>query len=179
MLAEQPVKSGLRSNGGLLIYVSNIKLLSASLIFLFLLIASKDVLSLVVDFIFGEGNRYSGHIQSGVFGGFTIAIVYLVIATMQIIINTKSSSNKNRYIPFLLLLMLFQFTGIYSQTIPRMGYYFLPFFALSIPVFINQLSHRNRTIVELSFVIVLIAFFFIQASTHYVNVTPFKFYWEG
>lgn len=159
--------------------ISNLKLLIASLIILFILIAFKDVISLVADFIFGEGNRYSGHIQSGEFGGFTIALVYLLIAVLQIVVNSKSSGHENPYIPFLLLLMLFQFTGIYSQTIPRMGYYFLPFFALSFPEMIKQLPKKNRTVIELALVVLFVTFFFIQASTHYLEVTPFKFYWEG
>lgn len=159
--------------------ISNMKLFIASLVFLFILIAFKDVISLVADFVFGEGNRYSGHIQSGEFGGFTIALVYLAIAVMQIVINSKRPDHENPFIPFLLLLMLLQFTGIYSQTIPRMGYYFLPFFALSFPEMIKQIPKKNRTFTELALVVVFVAFFFLQASTHYLEVTPFKFYWEG
>lgn len=161
------------------IHISNVKLFLASVIMLLVLIVFKDVLSLVADFVFGEGNRYTGHIKTGEFGGYTIAIVYLLIAIVQITANTRNKHLDNPYIPFLLVLMLFQFTGIYSQTIPRMGYYFLPFFALSFPVMIKQLPKKNRMIVELSLVVLFVSFFFMQASTHYLNVTPFKFYWEG
>ena len=145
------------------------------IVLLLVLLFFKDIIVTVANLVFGADNRYSGHIQSSSFGGYTIAIVYLCFGVFQIYHNKQHS---NPYIPFLLLITILQFTGVYSQTIPRIAYYFLPIFALSFPEALSNINNKNRPMYTCAFVMLFVTFFFMQASSHYLEVTPFKFFWE-
>lgn len=141
---------------------------------LLVLLMFKDIISLVADIVFRD-NHYSGHINTATTGGVTIAIVYMFFALFQIFYNKNGT---NPYISILLLISTIQFTGGYSQTIPRIAYYFLPLFALSFPEALSAINDKTRSIYTAVLIVLFISFFFLQASSHYLEVVPFRFFWE-
>ena len=134
----------------------------------------KDIIMLVADFIF-RGDKYTGHIQTTSVGGITMAIVYMIFALFQVYYNKKGT---NPYISILLLISIIQFTGGYSQTVPRVAYYFLPLFALSFPEALSAIKAKTRSIYSFVLVVLFTTFFFLQASSHYLEVVPYKFFWD-
>lgn len=154
-------------------FSSKIKL-GVCFIILIILFLFKDIIMLVADFIFRD-DRYTGHIQTTSVGGITIAVVYMIFALFQVYYDKKGT---NSYISILLLISIIQFTGGYSQTIPRVGYYFLPLFALSFPEALSAIKAKTRSIYSWAFVVWFTTFFFLQASSRYLEVVPYKFFWN-
>lgn len=156
--------------------ISNKKLLIFGLLAVCVLVFSQNSMQLVAMILFGADSRYADKFTNTEFGGFTIAIIYFVFALYQMYVDKKSS---NPYLPILILLGVIQTTGIYSQTIPRLAYYFIPLFALSFPEVLNMVRDRKtRMISQCFFIVIFVSFFMMQANGHYLNVTPFKFFWE-
>lgn len=155
--------------------LSNKKLMTLGIIGIAILILFKNSMQLVATLFFGSNSRYVESLQSSEFAGFTIAIVYFVFAMYQMYLDKQS---KNPYLPYLFLLTIIQTTGIYSQTIPRLAYYFIPLFAISFPLAINSLHKTKRFNVQTFLIIIFVSFFMMQANGHYFDVTPFKFFWE-
>ena len=154
--------------------ISNKKILLAGTLLIAVLLVFKGSMSVVAEIIFGADSRYGSQLENSEFGGFTIAIVYFIFTIFQMYI----SKNDNKYITILMFLTIIQTTGIYSQTIPRLAYYFVPLFALSFPEAIKEEANQKRKIMQASLLFVFMSFFFMQANSHYLAVTPFKFFWE-
>lgn len=150
------------------------KILFIGVILLIVLTTFKNTMLIVADIVFGVDNKYSSHLSSTEYGGVTIAIVYFIFMLYQMYVSKKD----NKYISFLMLLTIIQTTGMYSQVIPRLAYYFIPFFALSFPEALHSLPQQKRLLAQTSLLFVFIAFFLMQANSHYLDVTPFKFFWE-
>ena len=155
--------------------VSNRTILIVGLLLLAVLIAAQNVMSVVADLILGADSRYSSQLENSTFAGFTMAIVYFAFAVFQMAI---SSRGNNKYIVIIMLLTIIQSTGIYSQTIPRLAYYFIPMFAMSFPTALNELKFSVRIKAQTILIVIFISFFMMQANGHYLDVTPFKFFWE-
>lgn len=139
------------------------------------LMAAQSVMSVVAALIFGADSRYSNQLENSTFGGFTMAIIYFIFTIFQMIVSKREN---NKFIPIIMLLTIIQTTGIYSQTIPRLAYYFVPMFAMSFPVALKQISISTRMNVQTILIMMFVSFFILQANSHYLDVTPFKFFWE-
>lgn len=156
--------------------ISNNRLLIFSLLAVCVLVFFQNSMQLVAMILFGADNRYADRFTNTEFAGFTIAIVYFAFALYQMYVDKKSN---NPYLPILILLGVIQTTGIYSQTIPRLAYYFIPIFALSFPEVLNMVNDRKtKMISQCFFIVIFVSFFMMQANRHYLDVTPFKFFWE-
>lgn len=156
--------------------ISNNRLLIFGLLAICVLVFFQNSMQLVAMILFGADSRYADKFTNTEFGGFTIAIVYFAFALYQMYVDKKSN---NPYLPILILLGVIQTTGIYSQTIPRLAYNFIPIFTLSFPEALNMVRDRKMKMVgQCFFIIIFISFFMMQANGHYLDVTPFKFFWE-
>ena len=154
--------------------LSNNKTLMIGIILILILILFKNSMIFIANLLFGAENRYSEQLQNSEFAGITIAAVYFAFTLFQMYF----SKNDNRYITIVMFLTIIQATGMYSQTIPRLAYYFIPLFSLSFPHVLNNIQKPKRQIFQFLIIIIFLSFFFMQASSHYLSVTPFKFFWE-
>lgn len=155
--------------------ISNKKILIIGIFLLIVLIAAQNVMSIVADLIFGVDSRYSTQLDNSTFAGFTMALVYFIFTIFQMYV---TPIKQNNFIPILMLLTIIQSTGIYSQTIPRLAYYFVPMFSMSFPIALKTLKKPLQLNMQVLFIVLFISFFMMQANGHYLDVTPFKFFWE-
>lgn len=155
--------------------LSNKKMMLWGIACIAVLILFQDTMQFVAMILFGSDNKYADRFSSVEFGGYTMAIVYFVLGLYQLYLDKR---NSNFYIPFIFFLAVIQTTGIYSQTIPRLAYYFAPLFALSFPQALANKPRATRLANQALLVVMFVSFFFLQAGSGYLNVVPFKFFWE-
>lgn len=155
--------------------ISNKKLFVFGAIAVCILVLFQNSMQLVAMILFGADSRYVESLSNSEFAGFTIAIVYFAFALFQMSLDKK---NHNPYLSILILLGIIQTTGIYSQTIPRLAYYFIPIFSLSFPEALSISNKSTKQVSQIVIILLFVSFFMMQASGHYLNVTPFKFFWE-
>lgn len=155
--------------------ISNKTLLILGLAAVLILVFFQNSMQFVAMILFGAESRYVESLKSSEFAGVTIAVIYFAFALFQMYLDKK---NSNPYLPILFFLAVIQMTGMYSQTIPRLAYYFIPIFSLSFPQALSAMSKNTRLMHQSVFIIIFVSFFMMQASGHYLDVTPFKFFWE-
>lgn len=136
---------------------------------------SRNIIVFVAEIIFGSDNRYTSQAISDEMGGITIALIYLAFVLLYY--NLNRNSNKH-FLGILMLLCLIQFSGMYSQTVSRIGYYFIPSFCLAIPQVILNVKGLKYRIIKTSVLFIALSIFFKLASTKSFEITPFKFFWE-
>lgn len=78
--------------------------------------------------------------------------------------------------PLLLLTVVFQSLGLISTSASRMTYYFIPYLAVAIPI--TTSSMKIRKILEFVIASFFIFFFFYSNGGGYLDVVPYKFFWE-
>ena len=155
--------------------ISNKKLFILGILAICILVFFQGSMRFVAMILFGSESRYVESLENSEFGGVTIALIYLAFALFQMFVDKK---NSNPYLPILFFLAAIQMTGMYSQTIPRLTYYFIPIFSLSFPQALNAINKNMRFMYQSALLILFVSFFIMQASSHYLDVTPFKFFWE-
>lgn len=148
-----------------IVYVLLIVVWSLSLIFL------RSILNELIPVIF-ENTNYSQYIiESG--GSYMLMIFYLFIFLTTFFINGENVANW-RMMFFLLLLS--QSLGLVTYAATRIGYYFLPFFILILPEISN--GFKGRKITNFLIVAFMVFFFFYNNAGGYLNVIPYKFFWQ-
>lgn len=88
-------------------------------------------------------------------------------------------NNDSKIIPFrtmLLMAVLFQSLGLVSSSASRMAYYFLPYLSIALPLSSSRMKQRHT--IELVIAVFFIFFFFYSYSGGYLDVIPYKFFWE-
>lgn len=138
------------------------------------MVAFPPLILSVVNVLFP--GHYSEYIEN-VSGGYMFALLYLLIALIEVFMH-KGKSYRS-FVQFTLLLFVLQLTGIYSNVASRIGYYFIPLFLLSLPAMVENVQNLHvREWMRFGILGCCIAIYFITNSGGYLEVIPFKFFWQ-
>lgn len=138
----------------------------------------STVLPLVKNVFFGA-EKYSNYEDEG--GSITMYIVFL---TLFLIFNLQKKFNDdkdNQLIKWMILIgVMCQSLGFISTgAMTRIAYYFTIFFTLAFPSYIVTISKQSvRITVTVGLVIILMLFYQLTSGSGYLNVIPYKFFWE-
>lgn len=132
----------------------------------------------VRNIIFGA-DKYSGYLGANV-GAFGLTILYILLTVF--ILNTSEWNDKHQNFLCWMAIMtlMFQPLGMVSQAADRIGYYFVIYFTLSIPTAVDRLkpTKLNRCVINYSILVFMMFFFWYCNASGYLDVVPYKFYWE-
>lgn len=85
----------------------------------------------------------------------------------------------NAYQNYLLMAVFIQIFASVSNVAMRAGFYYYIFIILLVPELIKQLDNRYlKVLFTMVTVLVSIAFFRYQAGSGYLNIVPYKFFWN-
>lgn len=114
-------------------------------------------------------------------GAYTMLIIMVIIYICSYLF-TKPSQINNSFIAYrnyLLMAIAIQIFASISNIIMRAGFYYFIFIILLIPELINQQNNRYmRLIIIMVSILIALAFFQFQAGSGYLNITPYKFFWN-
>ena len=114
--------------------------------------------------------------STGAYGLFIFMIGTLILSY---IFYNSDSKEVNAYRNYILVAIFIQMLASQSNTIGRAGYYFWMFITLLVPEVIK--SQKNMLIKYLSGCIVvsfLVIYYLDSLSTGYLNIVPYKFFWQ-
>lgn len=158
------------------------KLSNFSWIILFLLVSSVIVIMpslfvLIVDMFFSGAGKYQNAFDIKEGGSITLSFVYLALAILQLFLEKKNKTES--MLQFTLLLFLIQLTGMRSNYASRIGFYFLPLMFIFVTNSIADYKDKDLVKFIYSAMSCFLFFFFIYANgSGYLEVIPFKFFWE-
>jgi len=134
----------------------------------------KDVTGSVIFFLFGP-DRYTSALEYNAVVSYNLFLFYILLLIFTFI-------SKNHYIipyrSFIYSSILFQSLGLISSFATRIGYYYLVFLCLAIPFTLEGINSKNRSLFTLSIISFMVAFFFYCNAGGYLNVIPYKFFWQ-
>lgn len=138
----------------------------------------KPILESVIPMIFG-GHKYLGYIQKETIPAYNLIIIIFTIFLFTFIVKSPSRQLQN-YRMAVFCAVMSQALGLISMTATRIGFYFIPFIALAIPqtLFEAKESSLNKNVIASGITAFMIFFFFYAYSGGYLDVIPYKFYWE-
>jgi hypothetical protein len=112
-------------------------------------------------------------------GAYTMLFVMLgIYISVFLFCNDDKNYSLNAYKNYILVAIIFQIFASLSNTVMRSGYYYYMFITLLIPEVLMQLDGKGRLIVEIILCACLFYFYYNAISNGYLNVAPYKFYWE-
>lgn len=149
-----------------------------SLVLIFIYIFIQQLSVFTVSVIFG-GQSYIGYIEGDV-GAVGLTLLYLLLTFFCLLSDIKKQPTGNFYCWMALLVLFSQSLSLVSQAAGRLGYYFVIYFSLSIPNSIIELKigkslHKTLNIL---FFLFFVFFFWYCNNGGYLNVVPYKFFWE-
>lgn len=142
---------------------------------LFVVFFVKSIAVEIVTFLFG-GEKYVSALDSSGAPSYNLLILFFVVLFW-----TYMSDNYQlaKLRSFVLLAVAFQALGIISAYATRIGYYYYIFFPLVIPLAIDTSKRiSNKGLVTAIICGLLCAFFFYVNGSGYLEVIPYKFFWE-
>lgn len=114
-------------------------------------------------------------------GAYTLLFIMIAVYVSSFIFD-KKKINKKSYIAyqnFLLMAIIVQVFASISNTIMRAGFYYYIFIILLIPEIISKQENRYfRLIATMIAILISLAFFQFQTGSGYLNVSPYRFFWE-
>ena len=134
----------------------------------------KSVATTLVSILFG-GERYMSAINDSTVPSYNLLILFILI-----LVSTYVSQNKDltKLKTFVLMTVAFQTLGIIAPYATRIGYYYFVFFSLAIPYAIETSNLNNKGAIRVAVAIMLAFFFFYVNGDGYLDVIPYKFFWE-
>lgn len=140
----------------------------------FLMFTIKSIATTMVSFIFG-GELYLGALGDSVVPSYNLLIIFIII-----FIATYISQNKElaKLRSFVLMTVAFQTLGIITTHATRIGYYYFVFLSLAIPYAIETSNLKSKGLIRGLLAVILAIFFFYVNGGGYLDVIPYKFFWE-
>lgn len=123
---------------------------------------------------FPEG-RYAGYLSHEVTMSYNFMILLLVVFLMTFL---ARGINIERYRILLFVAVLCQGLGLISTSASRLAYYFILFVPLALPEIGAAMTRIPQRIFNVSVFIFMVVFFFYCNSGGYLQVIPYKFFWE-
>ena len=140
---------------------------------IFVLMVLKQIALFFISMLFGE-EKYVSYITDTV-PSYNLMILLIVIFLSSLVSNDTLVA---RLRPILFISILFQSLGIISTTATRIGYYFYIVMMLTIPLTISGLRYNEGKLWKGITICLMMAFFFYCNSSGYLDVVPYKFFWE-
>lgn len=140
----------------------------------FLMFTIKSVATTLVSLIFG-GEQYLGALEDSAVPSYNLLIIFIII-----FISTYISQNEElaKLRSFVLMTVAFQTLGIITTYATRIGYYYFVFFSLAIPYAIETSNMKSKGLIRGLLAVILAIFFFYVNGGGYLDVIPYKFFWE-
>lgn len=114
-------------------------------------------------------------------GAYTMLAIMVIVYISSYLLAKPSRVNNSffAYRNYLLMAMAIQVFASISNTIMRAGFYYYIFIILLIPELIKQQNNRYlRLIITMVSILISLAFFQFQAGSGYLNIIPYRFFWE-
>ena len=131
----------------------------------------KPIVISVTSLIFG-GEKYMNMLDSSTpsYNLMLLLIVFLLFTYLS------KDEGLQPLRAMLLMAVVFQSLGLLSSAASRMAFYFMPYISVALPITTNTL--KDRIVIEPLFIILFIILFFYFNGSGYLDVLPYKFYWE-
>lgn len=141
-----------------------------------ILIFLRPLAEVALDTLF-IANRYSNKFNHAFeTPSYNMIIVYLGFFFMTFV--GKKADSLIPYRGLLLMTVILQSMALINGQAPRMALYFIPYLCVALPFAIDGYSKKNSKIVYTSLSIFLVFFFFYTNASGYLDVIPYKFFWE-
>ena len=139
-----------------------------------LMFTVKSVASTLVSLVFG-GEQYLSALEESAVPSYNLLIFFIII-----FISTYISQNEElaKLRSFVLMTVAFQTLGIITTHATRIGYYYFVFFSLAIPYAIETSNLKSKGLIRGLLSMILAIFFFYVNGGGYLEVIPYKFFWE-
>lgn len=137
----------------------------------------KPLVLWITPIVFGA-DKYIGYINKDSIPSYNLLV--LLIAILVFVLNKKKKSTY-QFLNSLILMSIFaQALGVISSTASRLAYYFFVFIMLAIPeaIELKNLKLDKRYTYNITVACFMIFFFFYTNSNGYLDVIPYKFFWE-
>lgn len=106
-------------------------------------------------------------------------MILIYISTFFLWRNDSDNLLLNAYRNYLFIAIIIQSFASMSNTIMRVGYYYFIFIILLIPeIIMKHKDYRVRFLMTSIVVLLSLLFFQFQVGSGYLNVNPYKFFWE-
>lgn len=141
-------------------------------LFIVMLFFLDPIVSQLTELVFG-GEKYMS--KTGDDSGPSYNLMILLAAILAFSFTSKDS----RMVPLrsmMLMTVLFQSLGLLSSSASRMAYYYMPYISIALPAMTK--SFKLRMIIEPILLLLFIAFFFYTNASGYLEVIPYKFFWQ-
>lgn len=140
--------------------------------FIVVLFFVKPIVLGLTELIF-SGERYMSKAMENAIPSYNLMILLAVLLFFTYL------SDDKRLQPIrsiLLMSVISQSLGLASTSASRVAYYFIPYFAIALPI--TTSSMESRYFMEFIIVSFFIFFFFYSCGNGYLDVIPYKFFWE-
>ena len=105
----------------------------------------------------------------------------MIIIFLSILFFSYSGKDSRKILPYrglLFFMTAFQTLALITTTGARMAYYFIPYVCLVLPMILEGYNRNMRIIVSTGIGAFLIFFFIYVNGGGYLDVIPYKFFWE-
>lgn len=147
----------------------------ALLAIIMLTFSFKTIAVTVVSILFG-GEKYLSALSENTIPSYNLLIIFILV-----LFSTFLSKDENlvKLRSFVLMAVAFQTLGILSNHATRIGYYYYVYFMLVIPHIIDfRFTKIERKFITYAVCLLLCVFFFYVNGNGYLEVIPYKFFWE-
>lgn len=143
-----------------------------------IILVLKPILEAIIPMIFGE-DKYMVYIEHEAVAAYNLIIVFFAMFLFTFLVESPSRQLQDFRMAIFCTVMC-QSLGLISSTAPRIGYYFIPLIALAIPqtIFEMKKGPTVKMMMTSGITAFMIFFFFYAYSAGYLEVIPYKFYWE-
>ena len=132
----------------------------------------KPIVLELTGLIFG-GERYMNKAMENAVPSYNLMIL---LAGLLLFTYLSEDKRLQPIRPILLMSVISQSLGLVSNSASRIAYYFIPYFAIALPI--TTSSMKSRPLIEFIIVSFFIFFFFFSCGNGYLEVIPYKFFWE-
>ncbi len=154
------------------------KYIIASVLGIIVILSLSSILAYIVPLVFG-GEKYMGYIKHEVIPSYNLLIAVFFIFLFTFLAKKPSEFLRNSR-ALLFMAVMCQSLGLVSVIGTRIAYYFFIAVCLAIPQTITewQIGNLTKQITKFSIASAMCAFFFYANSSGYLEVIPYRFFWE-
>lgn len=106
-------------------------------------------------------------------------MIIIFIAVFLFTYMGNNSQKLQQYRSLLFMTIILQSLALITATGARMALYYIPYVCLTIPLALDGYRGKSRTVLSLGISGFLIFFFFFVNGKGYLDVIPYKFFWES
>jgi len=157
------------------IKLTKTRYLIVGLVSLFGLFLIRSIAAFALELIFSDG-RYDNYLQTDYSGAYMLLILIIIFFLFTFMGKDEEIDN---YRKLLFCAALFQSLGLISPSATRIGYYFSVFLCMAVPQVTYSLKNAQmKTLYNIGIAFFMVFFFFYTNSDGYLDVMPYRFFWE-